>query len=184
MQPSKIPLFALTAWLSEFLFLIGTCCIKVSILLFFRRMVKDLFEQRWRLAIRVGVCFTVTHTLIFAIILASSFDCIKYLTRGSRPEMSDTQVNFCLHTPRSVLAAGILSVISDSYAILLPWAITRRLSLPITQKYAMNVIFLFSTIVVIIAACFRTSALVKFHKMQDPSWYAERTHRPRAIDSR
>jgi hypothetical protein len=124
MQPSKLPLFAITAWLSEFLFLIGTCCIKVSILLFFRRMVKDLFEQRWRIAIWVGVCFTVTHTLIFAIILASSFDCIKYLTGGTRPGMSDAQVDFCLHTPRSVFAAGILSVISDSYAILLPWAIT------------------------------------------------------------
>jgi uncharacterized membrane protein len=170
MQPSKLRVFALTAWLSEFLFLIGTCCIKVSVLLFFRRMVKDLFERRWRTAIWVGVCFTVTHTLVFVIILASSFNCIGYITRGTRSGMSEEQVEFCLHTPRSVLAAGIPSVISDSYAILLPWIITRRLSLPIQQKYAMNVIFLFSTLIIVVAACFRTSALVKFHKMEDPSW--------------
>jgi hypothetical protein len=133
-------------------------------------MVKDLFERKWQIAIWAGVCFTVIYTLTFALILASTYKCIDYITRGDRSGMSDSQVDFCLHTPRSVLAAGVLSVISDSYAILLPWVVTRRLSLPVRQKYAMNAIFLFSALTIVDAACFRTNALVKFHKMQDPSW--------------
>jgi hypothetical protein len=162
-----------TAWLSEFLFLIGTCCLKVSVLLFFRRMVKDLFERRWQIAIWAGVCSIVIHTLVFATILAWAFNCVDYLTRVNKSGIPGARVSFCLHTSRSVLAAGVLSIISDLYAILLPWVITRRLSLPIRQKNAMNAIFMFSTLIIIIAACFRTNALLKFHKMQDPSWYAE-----------
>jgi hypothetical protein len=171
MQPSSFPIFALTAWLSEFLFLIGTCCLKVSVLLFFRRIVKDLFERRWQITIWAGVCYTVAVTLVFSIILSSAFNCVHYLTRANRSGISGDQVAFCLHTSRSVLAAGVLSVISDLYAILLPWVITRRLSLPVRQKYTMNAMFFFSTLIIIIAACFRTIALLKFHKMQDPSWY-------------
>jgi hypothetical protein len=150
------------------LFIIGTCCLKVSILLFFRRIVKDLPKQMWHIAVWAGVAFTTIHTLIFTIILA------YYITRGNRDGMSDVQVAFCLDTPRSVLAAGILSVVSDTYAILLPWIITRRLSLPSRQKIAMNTLFLFSTVIIIVAASFRTEALVKFHKMRDPSWYVRR----------
>jgi hypothetical protein len=145
--------------------------VKVSILLFFRRTVKDLFERRWQIAIWAGVAFTVTYVFIFSVILISGFNCVAYLTKGLRTGMSHGHVDFCLNTSRSVLAAGILSVISHTYAILLPWAITRRLSLPIGQKYAMNVVFLCSTIIIIIAACFRTHDLVQFHKIDDPSWY-------------
>jgi hypothetical protein len=144
--------------------------VKVSILLFFRRTVKDLFERRWRIAIWAGVAFTVTYVFIFAVILLAGFNCIAYLTRGTRTGMSDSHVHFCLNTSKSVLAAGILSVVSHTYAILLPWAITRRLSLPIGQKYAMNVVFLLTTIVIIIAAAIRTRDLVQFHRIEDPSW--------------
>jgi hypothetical protein len=160
------------------LFIIGTCCLKVSILLFFRRIVKDLPKQMWHIAIWAGVAFTTIHTLTFTIILAYGFNCINYTTRGTRSGMSDAQVAFCLDTPRSVLAAGILSVVSDAYAILLPWIITRRLSLPSRQKVVMNTLFLFSTVIIIVAASFRTEALVKFHKMQDPSWYVRQSHPP------
>lgn len=144
-------------------------------------MVKDLFERKWQIAIWAGVCFTVTQTLIFAIILALSYRCIDYIARGNSSGMSDSQVDFCRHTPRSVLAAGILSVISESYAILLPWVVTRRLSLPRRQKHAMNAIFLFSTLVIVIAACFRTTTLVKLHEQQDPSWLVKSAHQSQIL---
>jgi hypothetical protein len=113
--------------------------------------------------------FTVTYTAALVIVLALSFNCVKQIASGTT---SEADVSVCYHTPKIVLTAGIFSTISDAYAILLPWIVTRRLSLPVRQRIALNVVFL-SSILIIVAACFRIVALVRFHKMQDPSWYAE-----------
>jgi hypothetical protein len=171
MDLSKIHVFALTGWILELLFVIGTCCVKLSVLFFFRRMVKDVHGRRWRIAIWAGVVFVATPTLVFTFLLAYGFSCMHYIATGSRDGMPDAQVNFCLNIPKSVLASGVLSVTSDAYAILLPWGITRRLRLPVRQKYAMNIVFLLNTIIIMVAATFRTIALLEFHKLRDPTWY-------------
>jgi len=131
--------------------------------------VKDLFERRWKILIWAGILFTVTYTVTYVIVLALSFNCIKHIASRNT---SGADNAICYHSPDIVLAAGISSTISDAYAILLPWMITRRLGLPVKQKIGLNLVFL-TSVLIIVAACFRTVSLVRFHRMQDPSWYAE-----------
>ena len=129
--------------------------------------------------ILVGILFNVTYTVTFVVVLAFSFHCVKQTADTSKDD-----IFICYHTPSIVLTAGILSTVSDTYAVLLSWIVTRHLSLPVRQRIAVNVIFL-SSLLIIIAACFRTAALVEFYKMQDPPWYAERsTHTRRSFSQK
>ena len=63
----------LIAWLSELAFIIATCCNKVSILLFYRRLTHGTFSRRWKLATMGAIGFTLCYMLAFVLVLV--FNC-------------------------------------------------------------------------------------------------------------
>lgn len=132
-------------------------------------MVKNLFERRWRIAVWAAIAFTAAYTLFLVVILATSFTCIHLIATGDPEGMTKAEVSLCLNTANIVLVAGVFSVISDCYAIFLPWVMTRRLPMTTKQRWAMNALF-GSSALIIIAACFRTKSLVELHRSDDPSW--------------
>jgi len=60
---------ALIAWLAEFAWLISTCCSKVSILLFYRRLTKGTFSRRWKYATIGAIIFVVFYCIAFVLVL-------------------------------------------------------------------------------------------------------------------
>lgn len=133
-------------------------------------MVKGLFERRWRIAVWAAIAFTAAYTLFLVIILATSFTCIHLISTGDPEGMTKAEVSLCMSTANIVLVAGVFSVISDCYAIFLPWVMTRRLPMSTKQRWAMNALF-GSSALIIIAACFRTKSLTELHRSDDPSWF-------------
>lgn len=70
-----VPIFehtALMAWLAEFSFLFSTCCTKISILLFYRRLVEGTYSRRWRWATIGGIIFLVIYCAAFLLVLIVS----------------------------------------------------------------------------------------------------------------
>lgn len=64
---------ALNAWMGAFTFITGTCCLKVSVLMFYRRIQTGTCDMRMFYAIWAAIIFTVTYTL--AMVLALIFNC-------------------------------------------------------------------------------------------------------------
>lgn len=64
---------ALNAWMGAFTFITGTCCLKVSVLLFYRRIQAGTCDKKMLWAIWIAIIFTVTYT--FAMVLALILNC-------------------------------------------------------------------------------------------------------------
>lgn len=60
------------AWVSEVCFLVSTCSTKVSILLFYRRLVRGTVTKRWRYAIFGAIILAVLYCLTFIILLLTN----------------------------------------------------------------------------------------------------------------
>ena len=75
----------------------------------------------------------------------------------------------CADTRQSSFAAGVLAVMSDCYALVLPWAMIWPLEMPKRQKIALNMVFSFGVIVVV-AAGLRTKHAVALGSDYDSTW--------------
>jgi len=157
-----------SAWLGQLIFLIGTCLIRISILLFFRRMVKGTFRKRWTWSVWAAIGFTIAWTLAFVIMLLATCDPVEANWKVFDPYYEEQWT--CADTRASSYAAGVLAVLSDTYSLVLPWAMTWPLEMPRRQKIALNMVFSVGVIVVV-AACFRTKHAVDLGSDYDSTWY-------------
>ncbi|KAK5687799.1 hypothetical protein LTR17_026750 [Elasticomyces elasticus] len=71
--PQDYEPIALLGWLTQLAFLTSGACTKIAVLLFYRRLVKDTFDSRWRVAVFAGIGFIATYTV--AIILVVILRC-------------------------------------------------------------------------------------------------------------
>jgi hypothetical protein len=156
-----------SAWLGQLIFLIGTCLIRISILLFYRRMVKGTFRRRWKWSVWAAIGFTVAWTLAFCITLLVTCDPVEANWKVYDPTYEKDWK--CVDTRASSYAAGVLAVMSDCYALILPWAMIWPLDMPRRQKLALNMVFSFG-IVVVVAAGLRTKHAVALGTNTDSTW--------------
>lgn len=156
-----------SAWLGQFIFLIGTCLVRISVLLFYRRMVKGTFKRRWKWSVWVAIGFTVAWTLGFCIMLLATCTPVEASWKVFDPTYTEDWT--CADTRPSNTAAGVLAVVSDCYSLFLPWSMIWPLDMPKRQKFALNIIFSFG-IIVIVAAGFRTAHSIKLGTDTDSTW--------------
>jgi len=64
---------ALNAWMGALTFITGTCCLKVSVLLFYRRIQTSTYDPKMYYAIWAAIIFTITYTV--AMVLALILNC-------------------------------------------------------------------------------------------------------------
>ena len=133
---------ALIGWISQVLFLSSTSATKTSVLLFYRRMAKDTYSRRWLYAIWAAlgctVAFYVAQVITMCLIcrpLSSyweSYDIFNYHKKFT-----------CIDGNVLTAVSGVLNVISDVYAVLVPCLMLRHydLDVPRRQKIVLNVIF-------------------------------------------
>ncbi|KAK5703018.1 hypothetical protein LTR97_003964 [Elasticomyces elasticus] len=144
--PQHFEPIALLGWLTQISFLVSGACTKIAVLLFYRRLVKDTFDSRWRIAVFAGIGFIATYTVAIVLVVilrCSPVDAAwKHYAPGynSRYECVDTTaVNFL---------AGVFAILSDIYAVVLPMLMTRHFELPPRQKWALNILFALGALVV------------------------------------
>ncbi|CAK4034781.1 integral membrane [Lecanosticta acicola] len=128
---------ARTTWIAELAFLLTGCFIKVSVLLFYRRLVEKTCSLWWVRCVLAAIGFTVAYTLAF--VLALIFKWVQ--PQSMQPRYT------CLRLFISLLA-GIVAVISDLIAVALPCIMMRNLKIPRAQKFALNGIFSLGLLVV------------------------------------
>ncbi|KAK4556453.1 hypothetical protein LTR86_006597 [Recurvomyces mirabilis] len=133
---------------AELSFLLCQGCTKISVLLFYRRLVKDTYAKVWKSAVIGAIVFTALWTLAFVFLLI--FNCSPTEAYWRSFEPTYTHPYKCVDTTIVNLLAGIFAIISDFYAVVLPCMMTRRFDLPTAQKLALN--GLFSVGLVVVAA--------------------------------
>lgn len=106
--PDEFEYLALGAWLSEISFLLTTCCTKMSVLLFYRRLTNGTYTKRWKWAIWAAMIFTGIYCLGF--IFALSFNCrpVQAYWKAFNPSYTedysctDTKVHVPRHTAENL----------------------------------------------------------------------------------
>lgn len=158
---------AMYGWIAQVFMLTSTCATKCSVLLFYRRMVKD--TGQWVYAIWAALAFTAAYFL--AILVAYSLICQPLNSYWLSYDFSYHKPYKCIDGNVFSLCVGILSVISDLYAVGLPYIILRHynLDVPRRQRIGLNIIFALGLLVAG-AGVARTYQLWKINHTYDTSW--------------
>ncbi|KAK0860264.1 hypothetical protein LTS02_008590 [Friedmanniomyces endolithicus] len=157
----------LLAWLGELAFIVSTCCTKISVLLFYRRLVQGTFSKRWRMATISAIVFTACYCV--AIVLALIFNCNPTNAYWKAYSLSYTKSYTCANTKSLNPLAGALSVFSDLYTVVLPMGMLRHFEASKRQKLALNAVFSLGLIIVA-AGCVRTYYIYQLGVDYDITW--------------
>lgn len=147
-RPDRRENLALSLWLAEFSFLVCGGLTKVSVLLFYRRLVDGTYSRRWRWMVMFAIAFTIAYTTAFCIMLLLNCTPTEAYWRAFNPQYATTVHYTCLDTKVINTLAGVFAAASDVYAVALPCIITWHFSVPRAQKIALNVIFSLGLLVV------------------------------------
>lgn len=145
---ASFPSMAKVTWMAELAFLLTGCCVKVSVLLFYRRLTETTCSILWIWAVWVAIGLTITYTLAF--ILALVFNCMptEAYWKAFDLRYAATVDYHCVDTTVINLLAGIMAVVSDLYAVALPCIMMRNLRIPMRSKIALNFVFSLGLLVV------------------------------------
>ncbi|GAB7358562.1 hypothetical protein MBLNU230_g2624t1 [Neophaeotheca triangularis] len=158
------------AWIFQFVFLISTASTKVSILLFYRRLVKGSYDPKWLYAILGGIIIIVCYCLSFllALLLACQPTKAYWLSADLFGWAANNDYK-CADARAANLASGMVSVLTDAYAVILPMAMLKNFTAPRRQKIALYVLFSLGLLVVA-AGCMRTYYLSQLGHVDDLTW--------------
>jgi hypothetical protein len=136
-------------WLGEFSFLVCGGCTKVSILLFYRRLVNGTYSARYKWLIWFAIAFTVAYSFTFCVVLLANCTPTKAYWMAFDFKYALTQDYQCMDTSVINAMAGVCAAISDVYSVALPCILTWQLnSVPKAQKIALFGIFSLGLVVV------------------------------------
>jgi len=147
-SPGKREPLALCLWLAEFAFLVCGGFTKVSVLLFYRRLVAGTYNKLWRYLVLFAIGFTVAYTIAFCVMLLINCTPTEAYWKAFDPVYATTQKYTCLDTKIINTLAGVFAAASDLYSVALPCIITWHFSVPRAQKIALNIIFCLGLLVV------------------------------------
>ncbi|EME42364.1 hypothetical protein DOTSEDRAFT_133091, partial [Dothistroma septosporum NZE10] len=160
---------ALNGWTAQLMFILSTVPTKLSVLLFYRRMIKDSLDKRWLYAIYFAISLTAAYG--FAVFLTYCNMCHPLSAYWLSYDFSYKGNFVCINGNALTVTSGVFSCLSDTYAVALPCLILRhyRLDVPKRQKLALNLIFAMGFLVTG-AGIGRTFYLWKINHTYDTSW--------------
>ncbi|KAF2209581.1 hypothetical protein CERZMDRAFT_86900 [Cercospora zeae-maydis SCOH1-5] len=164
--PSMYSPMAKITWLAEFAFLVCGACVKVSVLLFYRRLGQGTYPKMWSWACIGAIVFTLAWTLAF--LLALIFNCSPTEAYWMGFSIEYDRKYTCVNTTVNNLLAGIMAVISDLYAVALPCFLMRKIRLPQAQKTGLYAVFS-AGLLVVLAGSVRTYYLYQVGHSSDVS---------------
>jgi hypothetical protein len=129
----------------ELLYLYSSGLTKVSILLFYRRMVHGSYSPAFLWTVRACIGFVVCYTTAFTLTLFLGCRPLNAFWHKvdltwvlSHDEGKDW---VCFNEAANLIGATAFSVVQDFIACLMPTIIFWKLSLPLRQKIALSVVF-------------------------------------------
>jgi hypothetical protein len=121
-------------------------CTKLSVLLFYKRLVKGTYSVQFKWAVWMGMVFAVVGTIVPWVLLMTS--CKPFEAIWMQWDLTYVYTNaYKFHCRKiAVMVAvgrlcGILSVLTDFYSLLLPTILLFRLQMSRRQRWALMCIF-------------------------------------------
>jgi hypothetical protein len=127
------------AWAAEGLFLTSTCLTKVSILLFYRRLVDRSYSKRIQNVIYGFIALTAVY--FFAFLFFLLFACDPVSAAWKSLDIGYAVSYKCSSRKTMDILAGAISVISDAYVLIIPELVVYRLNLGRKKKIVLFALF-------------------------------------------
>lgn len=129
------------AWILQVLMLVGSGATKASVLLFYRRLVTGTLARRWRYAIYFALVFHALY--LVGITLGYVLICRPLQAYWLSYDFDWDGEYTCAPAAGLNPVIGVLSIVSDVYAVALPFIILHYydLDVPRSQKIGLNIIF-------------------------------------------
>jgi hypothetical protein len=128
-------------WLIEVMFFIGTCFTKVSVLLFYRRLLsplchnKVLFQIIW-----ANIIFTIAYSVIFVILPFAA--CHPLSARWAHLTPGYNKPYHCMDISLASPISSALSAVSDLFAVVFPLSFLLTIKVPLRERLAIYSVFL------------------------------------------
>jgi len=161
------------AMLIEALYLFSTGVIKISILLFYRRLVPSSVSPAFAWATRAIIASVVAYIIAFEAILLFGCRPINAFWNQVDPAWKKANKYQCPDELSVLFAANTTSIVQDFLAFLMPLLLFRKLQLPFRQKIILQAIFgigFFLCIVGIIRLIYTVNL---YSNTYDLTWNAE-----------
>jgi hypothetical protein len=135
------PKMFLIAWIAEIMFFVGTCFTKISVLLFYRRLLNPLCHSRVLFQIIwANIVFTITYTVVF--IILSFAACHPFAARWEHLAPGHQKPYHCMDTSIAAPISSAFSAVSDLFAVVFPLSFLLRIRVPLLEKLAIYSVFL------------------------------------------
>ena len=128
-------------------YVIATCLVKISILLFYRRLSSN-FSPAFFIATWLGIAYNVTYLVSFLLTIALACRPAEAYWLQLDFAWVATHKFTCIDEHVSLPASAATSVFGDLYATLLPCILILKLDLPRRQKMALYSLFVLGFLVV------------------------------------
>ena len=151
-------------------YIIATCSVKISILLFYRRLSSN-FNQVFFIATWIGIAYNIAYLVTFIFIIGFACRPAKAYWLQLDFAWATTHKFTCVDEHVSLPTSAATSVFGDFYATLLPCILILKLDLPRRQKMALYSLFLLGFLVV--AAGIVRTIFINYliNETYDNTWY-------------
>lgn len=153
-------------------YIFATCSVKISVLLFYRRLSSG-FTRGFFIATWIGIAYNVAYLVTFVILIGVACRPISayWMQVNLVGGWALTHKFTCIDEHTALPLSGVLSLVGDLYATLLPCILIFKLDLPRQQKLALYPLFLLGFLVVV-AGIVRTYSLdYLINHTYDNTWY-------------
>jgi hypothetical protein len=129
------------------LYLTATCSVKISVLLFYRRLSSN-FNRPFLIATWIGIAYNIGYYVSFIIVLSFACRPTQAYWLAFNLQWTTTNKFTCVDDHVALPMSAGLSVLGDFYSTLIPCVLILRLNLPRRQKLALYSLFLLGFLVV------------------------------------
>ena len=128
-------------WISEWCYILAISSIKISILLFYKRL-SHPFPSAFRIATWIGIFYNIGYAVAFCLTLALLCRPTDAYWNQFSPQWLAAGYQFhCAREEKSLLASAALSVVGDFYSTALPLLLVWHLNLAFRKKLALYALF-------------------------------------------
>lgn len=155
---------------SEIFYVASTSLIKISVLLFYRRMGQRTVSPRFITIIWISIASVIAYSIAFIVVIFVSCQPFKAFWLQVDPVWSKTHPWTCYDEAAHLFAATGISLVQDVIATSLPAWLCWKLQLPLRQKLALNAIFALGYLAAVVAGIRMYFLWRLFHATYDASW--------------
>ncbi|KAK5278708.1 hypothetical protein LTR20_000916 [Exophiala xenobiotica] len=130
----------LNIWICLWCYIVAISLIKVSVLLFYRRL-SVKFSKAFLIATWIGIAYNILYFVAFGLTLLLLCDPLNSYWESFDPVWAATHKSHCANESVALPISAGLSVLGDFYSTLLPLILVYHLDLPARQKIALYLLF-------------------------------------------